>query len=239
MKKGLQIALLTITLSIAGAGTALADWQQDGTGWWYQKEDGTFLTGLKEADGKTYYFGDDGYMKTGWQYVNWKWYYFDGDGSRAMGWKQLDGKWYYLDPANEGAMHTYWLDLPDPVRKSKINRYYLDENGVLQTGIFYLSQETNGAAYAYQADENGVLYRNKTVRQGDTEIRYGDDGVIRFRNSETKRQAERDGTDEWQYLLSENEQQSIREKDMGEEETEENEEYEEEYSEDYDYGRSW
>ena len=54
----------------------------------------------------------------------------------AIGWKQVGDKWYYLDPNDNGAMYTYWLDIGK-------DRYYLDENGVLQTGLFYLSDSTS------------------------------------------------------------------------------------------------
>ena len=54
--------------------------------------------------------------------------------------------------SDNGAMYTYWLDIGK-------DRYYLDENGVLQTGLFYLSDSTSGSKYAYQADANGVLIR--------------------------------------------------------------------------------
>lgn len=210
MRKAAATAVLAAALSVAAAGTALADWNQDGNGWWYEYEDGRYAkSGIKEIGGKRYCFDDQGYMKTGWQYVNWKWYYFEGDGSQASGWRQLDGKWYYLDPKDENAMYTYWLDLPDASNKNKINRYYLDENGVMQTGIFYLSEGTSGENYAYQADENGVLIRNKTVKNGDTEIRYNENGMIMFRNSQTIRDSIYNGTDEWQYLLSQSEIEDI------------------------------
>lgn len=212
MKKCGKVLILASVFSAMSAFSAFAGWQQDANGWWYAYDNGGYAkSGIKQVEDGTYCFDENGYMQTGWQYVGWRWYYFDGDGRQALGWRQLDGKWYYLDPENGGAMHTYWLNLPDPVKKTKTNRYYLDENGVLQMGIFYLSDEINGSRYAYQTDETGALLRNKTIQNGDTEIRYDDNGIIRFRNEETKRQAEIDGTDEWQYLLSESELANISE----------------------------
>ncbi len=244
MKKKAAVIMLAMALSAATAGTALAaGWQQDEKGYWYQYDDGSYATGTKEIDGKTYLFDAGGYMMTGWQYLGWKWYYFNGDGSKAMGWTQLDGKWYYLDPADDGAMYTWWLELPDPVKKNKTNRYYLDENGVMATGIFYLSDSTSGSSYAYQADENGVLICNKVVKQGDMEMRYDSDGRIRYRNAQTKADAKEYGTEEWQYLLSENEIARIREEQMGDSDEyrdEYNDEYYDEYyDEDYDYGLNY
>lgn len=210
MRKRIGIIGLSLALSVVGAGTALASWNQDERGWWFQYEDGRYAkSGVREVEGGTFCFDGDGYMQTGWQYVNWKWYYFEEDGTQAVGWKELEGNWYYLDPKEEGAMQTYWLDLEDPNKKGKINRYYFDEAGILKIGTFYLSDETNGSSYAYKTDENGVLIRNKKMKSGDTEIRYDEDGRIRFRNAQTKRNAEIDGTDEWQYLLSESEMERI------------------------------
>lgn len=209
MRKQLTIMLCALALSAAVPGTALAGWESDGSGWWYQYDNGGYAkSGIKEVEGQNYCFDSNGYMLTGWQYVSWKWYYFDNSGPQVMGWTQLDGKWYYLDPKDDGAMYTYWLELPDPNKKSKTNRYYLDENGVLQIGMFFLSNEINGSRYAYQTDENGVLIRNKTVKLGGTEVKYDSDGIMRFRNAQTKREARENGEDEWQYLLSESELES-------------------------------
>lgn len=204
--------MFAMALSAAVPGTALAGWESDSSGWWYEYENGSYAKpGIREVEGQRYCFDSNGYMQTGWQYVYWKWFYFDNSGPQAMGWTQLDGKWYYLDPEDDGAMRTYWLELPDAKKKSKMNRYYLDEQGVLQTGMFFLSDETNGSRYAYQADENGVLMRNKTVKSGDTEIKYDSDGIIHFRNAQTKREARETGEDEWQLLLSDSELESMKE----------------------------
>lgn len=211
MRKKLSCMLFALALSAAVPGTALAGWESDSNGWWYQYENGSYAkSGIKEVEGQKYCFDSNGYMLTGWQYVGWRWYYFDNSGPQAMGWTQLDGKWYYLDPKEDGAMRTYWLELPDPNKKSRTNRYYLDESGVLQTGMFFLSDETNGSRYAYQADENGVLIRNKTVKSGDTELRYDEFGVIYFRNPQTKREARLNDEDEWQPLLSDSELESMK-----------------------------
>lgn len=237
MRKKTGIALISLALSVACAGTSLAAWNSDDRGWWYQYDDGRYAkAGMREVEGALYCFDADGYMQTGWQYVNWKWRYFDASGPLVTGWTQLDGKWYYLDPADEGAMYTYWLELPDAKKKGKTNMYYLNEDGVLQTGIFYLSRGTSGETYAYQADENGVLMRNKTVKNGGTEIRYDEFGVIRFRNAETKKNAQRDGTDEWQYLLSESELENQSSKASGEyDDYNDYDDYDDYYDDDYDY----
>ncbi|HDX9708089.1 TPA: hypothetical protein ROY17_005926, partial [Bacillus thuringiensis] len=48
------------------------------------KENGEFVTGLKQIDKD--------------------WYYFDTNHAKAFGWKEIDGKKYYFDPVYEGTM---------------------------------------------------------------------------------------------------------------------------------------
>lgn len=75
-----------------------AGWNQDGTGWWYLNEDGSYATYWKsfktnemeyDYNGEyvsvdiRYYFGADGYMKTGWQNISGNWYYFKSSGEMA------------------------------------------------------------------------------------------------------------------------------------------------------------
>lgn len=203
MRKRLGIAMAALILSAAGAATAYgAGWQQSDNGWWYEYEDGRYAkSGIRQIGDQSYAFDDNGYMLYGWQYLGFKWHYFEpSGGAMAIGWKQVDGKWYYLDPEDDGGMYTYWLDLGK-------NRYYLDENGVMQTGVFYLSDSTSGSQYAYQADANGVLIRNKTVELGDRTVKYGEDGIMKYRSETTKLKAKIDGSDPWQYVLSEKELQ--------------------------------
>lgn len=215
MKKKLGIVLIALALSVMMAATALAAWKQDDKGWWYQNDDGSFLkNGIKDVSGKNYCFDSNGYMQTGWQNVNWKWYYFDNSGFMQTGWVQLDGKWYYLDPEDGGAMKTYWLDLPDPHKKGDYKRYYLDENGVLLTGSFYLSDGTEGSGFAYKTDDSGALIRNKEEKIGNTQMRYDDDGIISFRNQNTIDGAKKDGSSEWQYLLSQSELDRIKQSQL-------------------------
>lgn len=213
MRMKLGLVLITLAMSAISATTAMADWKQDDKGWWYQYQDGSYAkSGIKQVEGKNYCFDGNGYMQTDWKYVDWKWYYFGSSGPQLIGWAQLADKWYYLDPEDGGAMRTYWLDLPDPNKKGDFKRYYLDENGVLQMGTFYLSEETAGSGFTYQTDESGALLRNKTLKQGDGEIRYDEDGVISVRNAQTIKQAQEDGSDEWQYLISKSERADIQRK---------------------------
>lgn len=195
MRMQKNILLAAAVLSITCATTAFAGWQQDDKGYWYQYDDGRYAkAGIKDIEGTYYAFDADGYMQRGWQYIAFRWYYFDPvSGAQAFGWTQVDGNWYYLDPENFGAMYTYWLDIGK-------DRYYLDERGVMQTGIFYLSDSTTGSDYAYQTDENGVLIRNTIKRNGTKTIKYDDNGIMMYRNETTKTVADATGDTQWQYV---------------------------------------
>ena len=100
--------------------TALGQWMQDSTGWWYRYNNGGWpFSSWQVIDEKWYYFNDQGYLLTGWFQLNGSWYYCGGDGAMTTGWQKigpnsgvmatgwnlLDGGWYYLDPAS-GALWT-------------------------------------------------------------------------------------------------------------------------------------
>lgn len=195
MKKQIRILLTAVALSISFASVSYAGWNQDERGYWYQYDNGGFAkSGIKDIGGTNYAFDNQGYMLTGWQYISFRWYYFAPDtGAQAIGWTQVNGKWYYMDPSNGGSMYTYWLNIGK-------DRYYLDEQGVMQVGVFYLSDSTTGSDYAYQADENGVLIRNTTKKNGTKIIKYDDNGIMMYRNETTKAVAGATGDSSWQYV---------------------------------------
>lgn len=69
MKKLLLTGAAAFFMTAAISMTSLAgQWRQDGTGWWYQNEDGSYVNnGWNWIDGKCYYFMADGYCLTGTQ----------------------------------------------------------------------------------------------------------------------------------------------------------------------------
>lgn len=198
MRNKTKTIFLAAALTFACASTVFAGWQKDEKGYWYQYDDGSFAkVGIKDIGGTHYAFDEQGYMLTGWQYIGWRWYYFSPDtGAQAFGWLQTGGKWYYMDPNNGGAMHTYWLDIGK-------DRYYLDEQGVMQVGVFYLSDSTIGSTYGYEANESGVLYRNTMRNRGNITIRYDDAGIMMYRNSTSTAVGDATGDGSWQYFLNE------------------------------------
>lgn len=106
--------------TVASAG----GWQQDATGWYYIKADGSraaneWLT----ISQSVYWFDSNAYMATGWrQFSNGAWYYFRPEGAMAVNdWAQNKGKWFYL--GSDGVMLKN-TTTPDG--------YFVDANGVRQ-----------------------------------------------------------------------------------------------------------
>ena len=73
----LAAALVGSAFLGTGMQTEAAQWVQDGTGWWYQEDNGSYPAGT-------------------WSYINDAWYYFDGSGYMLTGWQWIGGTWYYL-----------------------------------------------------------------------------------------------------------------------------------------------
>ena len=139
MKKIIAFVMaLSISLSTtmpAFAGT----WQQDGTGWWYDRGDNTYPRNeWFNENGTWYYFDSNGYTKTGWQKINGAQYYFWPSGGMATGWAEISGSWYYFD--GSGAMVRGWQRINDwyyfgtdgqMVYDDWVGEYYLTESGAM------------------------------------------------------------------------------------------------------------
>ena len=62
MKK-YTIAIVTAMITAAVTFPAFAGWEQDGFGWWYKHQDGSYTkNNWEQIDGKYYYFDGNGYM---------------------------------------------------------------------------------------------------------------------------------------------------------------------------------
>ncbi|MCI7383768.1 MAG: lectin like domain-containing protein [Hungatella hathewayi] len=93
--------------------TTSGTWILNSTGWWLQREDGTYPSSSWERiNGKWYYFKESGYIAAGWINQNGFWYYLSEDapscGQMATGWifDPAYGGWFYLKP--DGTMVTGW-----------------------------------------------------------------------------------------------------------------------------------
>ncbi len=116
-------------------------WQSDSAGWWYNDENGNYVTDWKYIDGKWYYFASNGYMQTGWVYVNGHYYYMDQWGAMCTGWVyvNVNGHYYYMD--HWGAMQTGWVLVGS-------DWYYMNTDGSMAT-----SQWIDG----YYVDASGKM----------------------------------------------------------------------------------
>ena len=76
--------------------TWASGWKQDGTGWWYEKEDGSYPAGVwYSVQGVWYYFDANGYMQTGWLQQGTDWYYLDSSGAMLENeTREIDGTVY-------------------------------------------------------------------------------------------------------------------------------------------------
>lgn len=102
-------------------------WKQNATGWWYQKEDGSWPANCwYKVNGQKYYFDANGYMRTGWLALGNKWYYLTDSGAMAQGWVMINKTWYYLTPGS-GVMKTGWYKVGN-------TWYYSNGSGAMQTG---------------------------------------------------------------------------------------------------------
>ena len=110
--------------------------------------------GLKEIDGKSYYFvetNNAGYLWTsGWKKFDGKYRYFDKDGVMLTGWQTIDGKDYYLNKST-GFRETGFVKLDGKYyyvkdgKKSKSTgfvkvdgKYYQIKKGVRVTSAPYV-----------------------------------------------------------------------------------------------------
>lgn len=193
MKKQMIQMVVAVGFSAALTFTSYAaGWTNDGERYSYQFDSGSWAREqLIEIDGELYGFDAQAFMQTGWQNVAGNYYYFEPEsGAAAKGWKQLEDKWYYLDSFT-GVMKTGFY-------KEGTKLFYFDENGVMQTGIFY----TGG--FAYQAEADGSIRRNTDEKSESTgnRIIYEADGKIKFASTLTEAGNKLGASAVYEYLTS-------------------------------------
>lgn len=121
MWKKLLAACLSICMLVCMAAPLTAEaaqWKQDGKGWWYRLDNGSYPANQwKQINGKWYYFKANGYMATGWLWNGANWYYMGSDGAMRTGWQNIGGTYYYMYADGRMAVNTY------------IGEYYVNESG--------------------------------------------------------------------------------------------------------------
>ena len=137
--------------------------------YYFNNDNGMEETGLKNVNGKYYYF-DPTMTKNVEKKVNGSWYYFGSDGAAKTGWytlsdgrlvnynsqgqmyhgeAKINGKWYYFDQAT-GKVAQGWYKLPD----GRQVYYDVDNNGNGQ-GMLHGMQQV-GNDYYYFNNDNGA-----------------------------------------------------------------------------------
>ena len=134
-KRVTTVLATTAVLSVGFAVSAYAGtWQQNETGWWYQKDDGSYPANESmKIDGKRYSFDENGYMRTNcWRRLNstQKWYYYGGDGA-ALTDTWIDGTYYV---GADGAMLVDCLT-PDGYRVDSRGRWIEGARRVYETNV--------------------------------------------------------------------------------------------------------
>ena len=136
-----------------GPNAQAPGWAQDGNGWWYRNQDGSYPVGCwQEMGGKWYLFDINGYMLTGWQWKNDREYYLTSNGDMVTGWLQFNRIWYYLDP-EKGKLTGQWLQQGN-------DWYYLNPDGSMAAGWL----QWQGSWY-YLDPSSGQMVRDKAVDQ--------------------------------------------------------------------------
>lgn len=170
MKKGKKILTGILAASLAAGCTvpafAAEGWRQNPTGWWYEKQDGSYETNSwRLIDGQWYYFGADGYMDTGWVLDQGTWYFCNAQGAMLTGWVEVEGVNYYLNPVSDGtkgAMRTGEVTIDGKV-------YHFDASGACTdlaatpAARFYRDGRT---VYTVVSDDSHSSSRHVTSEDG-------------------------------------------------------------------------
>lgn len=153
------MGLLCLAAGLIGkpADVCAGTWQQDGTGWWYQEDDGIWPAWQwKEIDHKWYYFDENGHSVTGWRKIDDNWYDFDEDGVLQAG-RWIDE--YYV--GTDGRMLTdtwagkYWVDSEGKkdAKKEKSEELPLESLTLNKESITLLTGETANLLTQWQPQD--------------------------------------------------------------------------------------
>lgn len=170
------------------AGTA--GWRKNDTGWWYQKEDGSYpVNKWEKINGAWYYFNGNGYMlENSWKKdTNGKWYYLGADGAMVTNtwireydknyeesymwdWDHEKDSWDWYYVGADGVMKTNaWV-------KDSGLWYYLTADGTMKEGGF-----VQDAGKKYYVDYNGVM-QTGVIEDGGCIYYFGTDGAMQNGN---------------------------------------------------------
>lgn len=124
-------------------GSPVTGWQVIGGKKYLFSDSGAMKTGICYDSGKYYIFDENGVMLTGWQQFNGRWYYLLSDGKMVEGWQKIDNKWYYFKTGGYNVAHNMVIGFTTISEDGVNNYYYFNEEGVMQTGWFYNTDDVS------------------------------------------------------------------------------------------------
>ncbi len=167
MKKLLVLLMSTIiTLSSAFISFA-GEWKQDNVGWWYQKDDGSYVKDdwLTLNDTAKYHFDSNGYMQTGLAEINGVRHYFYEDGRLTHNWDtpegyKVDSDGKIVDENTPGIIFkVIWGTLEDEGPNDVVFCRFINEGKVAFTVDPIIEINTDGKVNNYKmVDKNTYTY---------------------------------------------------------------------------------
>ena len=133
-------------------------------GWVENKyyEDGEFVTGIVEIDGKYYEFADDGESQgvyTGLVQDGEGVYHFSKLGVLTGGWAEIDEEWYYFDTETLAPVAEKTFTYPN---SKAVTTYQFEENGKIVDGVWV--ELSGGTRYYYGPDFYHLVSQQGNVR---------------------------------------------------------------------------
>ena len=159
-------------------------WQEIDGVFYYEDNQGNYVSGWQTIDGKVYYFNPANgcAMATGWLKLDEDTYYLDENGHTVSGWQTVEGENRYFD--ENGKMLRGWITLTDGI-------YYLSESGSKTVGWlelegkrYHLGQDgrmvtgwVEDSGKRYYMDAQGVMSVG-WIRDGNDRYCLSDSGVM-------------------------------------------------------------
>ena len=166
-----------LTASIGASAEELRDtgtWKHNSTGFWYQKQDGSYPKGWYKVVNTWYYFDTTtGYMKTGWVKDNGNWYYLSNQGSMVIGTTFVDHKLSQFD--ENGVWKRYVLNSNQQIISDSDGDFTFDvAKQIAESGTLLKNIEVTSGGY------NGLPKEDKiyTINNGQENLSYRIVGII-------------------------------------------------------------
>ena len=175
-----------VTVPLGEAASA-GGWTQYQGAWYYQDENGRWLTNSwLNYEGAWYYFAADGKCQSNtWIQYGGNWYYLGPDGKAvANDWVNYKGNWYYLDE-NGHPLTNSWLKYGDSWYRFAADGKCLSSTWIQYSGNWYYfgpdgkvvaNDWVNYKGNWYYLDENGHPLANSWLNYSDAWYHFAADG---------------------------------------------------------------